>query len=194
MKKLPRCIAATGLIGGQTVHVDATLIRADVSWESLVVEHAERVLDENRDDGGAQDNKANDNSGKSSRRGPGRPRTRQHYAKKRTTTDPDCSLTTSSKEFRMTPSYKQHTAVDERAGVVLDAEVVSSSFRTFVFGVSPWTGVLGCGDGISGRGWRGAVDAILGAMDAFFTGLMRIRCFGIILSEKQTDFVCLEIY
>ena len=34
------------MIGGQTVHVDATLIRADVSWESLVADHTERVLDE----------------------------------------------------------------------------------------------------------------------------------------------------
>ena len=374
MKKLPRCIAATGLIGGQTVHVDATLIRADVNWESLVVEHAERVLNENRDDGGAQDNKANDNSGKSSRRGPGRPRTRQRSAKKRSTTDPDCSLTTSSKEFRMTPSYKQHTAVDDRAGVVLDAEVTTGetsegqqlpeqigrvedrlghrpdcvtadagyahgrnwaalerrgveaiippqrpgkskgvpvmkfkydernhtlrcprghklrttgrnkkghvfrssrrvckncALRADCVTASSGTRAITIGDGYAalirgrrkharrtpedmrryrrhrwqvegrhgeaktqhglvravrrgldnvqiqayltaavmnlkrlagvtarpgggpGRGWRGVVSAVLGAMDAFFTGLIRIRCFGIILSEKQTDFVLL---
>ncbi len=34
-KTVQACLDA-GLIDGETVHVDATLIRADVSWESLV--------------------------------------------------------------------------------------------------------------------------------------------------------------
>ena len=38
---------AAGLVGGHTLHVDASLIRADVSWSSLVVEHVDRVLAEN---------------------------------------------------------------------------------------------------------------------------------------------------
>ena len=42
--------AAAGLVNGETVHVDATLIRADVSWESLVERHVEGVLQENGDE------------------------------------------------------------------------------------------------------------------------------------------------
>lgn len=114
-RTIAQCVKA-GLVGGETVHVDATLIRADVSWESLVREHAERVMTENEPEAGDEP---------AGRRGPGRPRTRERKAKKRSTTDADCTLTTSGKEFRMIPSYKQHTAVDDRAGVVLDAEVTT---------------------------------------------------------------------
>ena len=38
---------AAGLVGGDLVHIDATLIRADVSWESLTERHVEKVLAEN---------------------------------------------------------------------------------------------------------------------------------------------------
>lgn len=38
-----------GLIDGETVHVDATLIRADVSWQSLTKRHIDAVLRENPD-------------------------------------------------------------------------------------------------------------------------------------------------
>ena len=42
------CVAA-GIARGEVVHLDATLIRADVSWESLAVRHADAVLAENED-------------------------------------------------------------------------------------------------------------------------------------------------
>ena len=42
-----QCIKAN-LVDGETVHIDATLIRADVSWESLTEVHAEKVLKENK--------------------------------------------------------------------------------------------------------------------------------------------------
>ncbi len=45
-KTIQSCIDAN-LVNGETVHVDATLIRADVSWESLATEHAETVIKEN---------------------------------------------------------------------------------------------------------------------------------------------------
>jgi hypothetical protein len=35
---------AAGIARGEVVHVDATLIRADVSWESLGVRHADAAL------------------------------------------------------------------------------------------------------------------------------------------------------
>jgi IS5 family transposase len=44
-----QCVKA-GLVDGETVHVDATLIRADVSWESLVEEHVEQVMVENKEE------------------------------------------------------------------------------------------------------------------------------------------------
>lgn len=106
--------AAAGLINGETVHFDATLIRADVSWESLVERHVEEVLQENTD------SPDDDPS-----RGPGRPRTKPPTPKKYSPTDPDATLTTSCKQYRMEPSYKQHTAVDDRAGVIVDVQLTT---------------------------------------------------------------------
>lgn len=115
--------AAAGLVGGETVHIDATLIRADVSWESLVAEHSGKVLEENS--AAQTSNEKQDDDSEGSARGSGGRSSRKGRAKKRSRTDPQCTLTTSSKQFVMTPSYKQHTAVDDRAGVVVDAEVTT---------------------------------------------------------------------
>lgn len=108
-KTVEACRAA-GLVDGETVHVDATLIRADVSWESLIEQHAEKVMSEN-DDGLPK--------------GPGRPPQREKKSKKISTTDPDATLTTSQNSYRMEPSFKQHTAVDDKAGVVVDVGVTT---------------------------------------------------------------------
>jgi transposase len=102
-KTVDACVTA-GLVDVDTVHVDATLIRADVSWESLIEVHAAQVLSENPDDDGPGDG--------------GKP-------KKRSTTDPDATMTTSRKDQKMEPSYKQHTAVDDQGGVVVDVEVTT---------------------------------------------------------------------
>ena len=48
-KTVRSCIDA-GLVNGETVHIDATLIRADVSWESMTTEHAEAVIEQNDND------------------------------------------------------------------------------------------------------------------------------------------------
>lgn len=106
-----------GLVNGETVHVDATLIRADVSWESLTERHAEKVLEAN-----ATEDQPQDDPPKPKR---GRPRAKAQKPKKYSPTDPDATLTTSSKEYRMEPSYKQHTAVDDQAGVVVDIDVTT---------------------------------------------------------------------
>src|SRR5262249_3265705 len=90
---------------GETLHIDATLIRADVSWESLTERHVEQTLAENAADGPAQ---------------PEQSRTKS--PKKYSPTDPDATLTTSCKQYRMEPSYKQQTAVDDRAGVIVDGQ------------------------------------------------------------------------
>jgi transposase len=98
------CIDA-GLVNGETVHIDSTLIRADVSWESLTTEHAGKVLAENK----VEETQIS---------GTGKP-------KKRSTTDPDATLTTSHQTFRMEPCYKQHTAVDDQSGVILNVETTT---------------------------------------------------------------------
>ena len=110
-KTVQACMAA-GLVDGETVHVDATLIRADVSWESLVEQHAEKVLSENDEE----------NPGPKQ---PGRPRKREQKPKKISKTDPEATLTTSKNSYRMEPSFKQHTAVDDKAGVVVDVDVTT---------------------------------------------------------------------
>ncbi|MCD6364485.1 MAG: transposase, partial [Planctomycetes bacterium] len=109
-QKTVRACLDAGLIDGGTVHVDATLIRADVSWESLMERHVEQVLQENV----PEDNPPIDRRGRPCKNPP--------KPKKYSTTDPDATLTT-NKAIRMKPSYKQHTAVDDKAGVVLDVEV-----------------------------------------------------------------------
>ena len=105
--------AAAGLIHGETIHIDATLIRADVSWESLTDRHVKQVLAEN-----AVDAEPLETSGPTEL-------SRKKSPKKFSPTDPDATLTTSCKQYRMEPSYKQHTAVDDRAGVIVDVQVTT---------------------------------------------------------------------
>ena len=115
-----RSVAAcgqAGLIDGETVHIDATLIRADVSWESLTTRHVEQVLRENAGD---EDPPPPPSGGRR-----GRPKQRPPVAKKYSPTDPDATMSTSCKQYRMEPCYKQHTAVDDRAGVVVDVAVTT---------------------------------------------------------------------
>jgi len=114
-KTVEQCVKA-GLVDGETVHVDATLIRADVSWESLVERHAQEVMQENALEGGEPP---------SPPRKAGRPRTRQKAPKKISLTDPDATMGTSCNSFHMEPSFKQHTAVDDKAGVVVDVAVTT---------------------------------------------------------------------
>lgn len=89
------CIEA-GLISGELIHVDATLIRADVSWDSIVLQHIEKTWSEN------QDSEA-----------------KATTLEKRSTTDPEASLATSCRHQKVEPCYKQHSAVDDCMGVVV---------------------------------------------------------------------------
>ena len=95
---------------GEVVHVDASLIRADVSWESLAAHHAEKVI---------QENPVDDEAGKKGGgRGGGGPVSR---------TDPDARLARKSARARSEPSYKHHAAVDDERGVVLDVTVTEGT-------------------------------------------------------------------
>jgi hypothetical protein len=40
-------------------------------------------------------------------------------------TDPDATMATSARNRRLEPCYKQHTAVDDRVGVILGVEVTT---------------------------------------------------------------------
>jgi transposase len=111
LKTIQSCMDA-GLVNCDTVHVDATLIRADVSWASLTTEYADTVLKENACD-------------EDTPKGPGRPSKKTPTPKKRSTTDPDATLTTSSHTYRMEPFYKQHGAVDDLCGVIVDVDVTT---------------------------------------------------------------------
>jgi len=102
--------AQAGLVGGEMLHVDASLIRADVSWQSLVQVHVDRVLQENAPDEEAES---------------APPPARKGKLKKLSLTDPDATLTTSCPQQRLEPSYKQHTAVDDKAGIIVDVRVTT---------------------------------------------------------------------
>ena len=102
------CLAAK-VAKAEVVHVDASLIRADVSWESLVERHVDEVIAENplEEEAGKK--------GGGGRRGGGSGRVSR--------TDPDARLATSGGRGGFEPSYKQHAAVDDARGVVLDVSV-----------------------------------------------------------------------
>jgi transposase len=101
------CVEAR-IAAGEIVHVDASLIRADVSWESLAERHIEAV---------ARANEADDETEKKQRQS-GR-------FKKVCITDPDATMATNGRNRRLEPAYKQHAVVDDVRGVVLDVEVTT---------------------------------------------------------------------
>jgi IS5 family transposase len=101
------CVAAK-IAKGEVLHIDASLIRADVSWEALAKQWVEKVEGENAPIDLAERNaKA---SGK---------------YKKVCTTDRDATMATSGRNRRLEPSYKQHTTVCDETGVVVDVEITT---------------------------------------------------------------------
>ncbi|HWE18663.1 MAG TPA: IS1182 family transposase [Hyphomicrobiaceae bacterium] len=95
---------------GEVVHIDASLIRANVSWDSLAERHVEDVLIENRTEDDIEAEKKERQSGK---------------YKKVCVTDPDATMATNARNRRLEPAYKQHTAVDDKVGVILDVAVTT---------------------------------------------------------------------
>ncbi|NIM07258.1 MAG: IS1182 family transposase [Armatimonadetes bacterium] len=108
--------AQAGLVEGETLHVDASLIRADVSWESLVQQHITKVWEEN--DASDEEDPPRPKAGRPPTRKAGK-------VKKMSPTDPQASMATSCRRQQLEPSYKQHTAVDDKAGVIVDVEVTT---------------------------------------------------------------------
>jgi hypothetical protein len=85
-----------------------SLIRADVSWESLAVRHIEAVAEANEDASVA-----------------GRDSRKSGKFKKVCTTDPDATMATNGRNRRLEPSFKQRAVIDDACGAVLDVEVTS---------------------------------------------------------------------
>ncbi len=104
------CMAAK-IATGEVLHVDASLIRADVSWESLAVRHVEALEQVNGEPNAAE-------QAKKESRQTGR-------YKKVCVTDPDASMATSARNRRLEPAYKQHAVVDDLRGVIIDVEVTT---------------------------------------------------------------------
>lgn len=94
----------------EIVHIDASLIRANVSWESLAERHVRDVISESRAEEEIEAEKKGRQSGK---------------YKKVSLTDPGATMATTARNRRLEPCYKQHTAVDDLRGVVLDIEVTT---------------------------------------------------------------------
>jgi hypothetical protein len=114
------CMAA-GIAKGEVVHIDATLIRADVAWESLGRQHADAVLAQNGTDLADPEAVAATEAKLQAERN-GRPSGKH---KKICLTDPDATMATNARNRRLQPAYKQQTAVDDVFGVVLDVEVTT---------------------------------------------------------------------
>lgn len=101
-----------GLVAGDVVHIDATLIRADVSLGSLAARHLDAVDLANLD----EEDRLSRRTGK---------------FKKLCVSDPDATMAASSAGRQLLPSYKQHTSVDDRAGIIVDIEVVTGEESDF---------------------------------------------------------------
>lgn len=115
------CIAA-GIARGEVVHIDATLIRANVSWESLGEKQTDAAMQDG-DDKQVTGGKGTELSTTRSKARHDSKQTGQY--KKICLTDPDASMATTARNRRLEPSYKQHTAVDDIRGVILDVEVTT---------------------------------------------------------------------
>ena len=97
----------------EVVHIDASLIRANVSWDSLAERHAGKVVAENDGD---RETEAKRQRGR-----------RRGSSRKVSRTDPDASMSTSACTRRHEPCFKQHTTVDDARGVVLDVAVTTGA-------------------------------------------------------------------
>ena len=120
VRTVQACVTA-GIARGEVVHIDATLIRADVSWESLGIKHADAAMDQ---DDGDPPNEAGAKARTAKARAE-RDSKQSGRHKKVCLTDPDATMATSARNRRLEPAYKQHTAVDDVRGVILDVEVTT---------------------------------------------------------------------
>ena len=109
------CVAAQ-IATGEIVHIDASLIRADVTWDAIVAAHADHGEAANQD-------KTGPDTAVPLPPAPPPSSTGRRFCR----TDPDASLAKGRKNRPAEPSYKQHTALDGASGVVLDVIVTTGA-------------------------------------------------------------------
>lgn len=117
--------AAAGLVNAETVHIDATLIRADVSWDSLTTRYVDAVLEATGEElsPAPTDGPPADGDGPGA---PPKPGARGRIKKKKySPTDPEATMATSCRQHHLEPTYKQHTAVEDQSGVIVDVAVTT---------------------------------------------------------------------
>lgn len=114
VRTVQACIAAK-VAKGEIVHVDSSLIRANVSWDAIARRHVDAVEAANPPE-----------SGEGRDDGPTPPRAKGKKIAT-CTSDPDATLSRNNKAHRSEPSYKHHTAVDAECGVVLDVAVTTGA-------------------------------------------------------------------
>lgn len=118
------CVTA-GIAKGEVVHLDATLIRADVSWEALAHRWVATVEAENE----PIDVPARDAGCPSRLAANGHPSKQTGKYKKVCTSDPDATMASRGRHQRLEPAYKQHTAVCDQAGVIVDVEATTGELN-----------------------------------------------------------------
>ncbi|MBU8921377.1 MAG: transposase [Bacteroidales bacterium] len=101
-----------GLLSNEMVHVDSTMIEADASLDSVVKMYVEEVIKKNDDDVDNDDSE------------PPSP-ANEPKKERRSKTDPDASFSRTNKRQQHKLGYKQHTVVDDKAGVVVDVHVTT---------------------------------------------------------------------
>ncbi len=116
IRVLEQCVVA-GLVGGEKLHVDASLVRANASKNSVRESCAELVAAYAAAYGAAE-KKLND---------PGdRPCFKAKNDRLISTTDPDASLLSKS-SLGSQPAYHHHRAIDDAHGVITAVETTSGS-------------------------------------------------------------------
>lgn len=115
-RRVVDCCVRSGLVRGDFAHVDATLVRADVSLSRL-----RRELEHEEEDGDPDPPPSGGKTGESTP-SPTRPRSAGGW---RSETDPDARMARSSGSRTPAPCYKQHQAVDDHAGIIVDVTVTT---------------------------------------------------------------------
>ena len=120
LRTVQACVTA-GIAKGEVVHIDSSLIRANVSWDAIARHHVDAVDAANP----AQEEGAGGDDGPGDPPPQGKGRKPRKVA--RCTTDPDATLATNSSARRSEPSYKHHTAVDAEHGVVVNVAITTGA-------------------------------------------------------------------
>ncbi len=121
-RTVQQCIQA-GLVDLETVHVDATLMRANASWEKVTEKYVEKVVQVNDEAGEADDlPRRKDVKKKKGRKGVKKGKTKKVKVSR---TDPDSSITKSARFDKPQPRYKVNAAVENKSGVVVDVLVTT---------------------------------------------------------------------